>query len=179
VPTAFANLEIRVGPAQPTGTAEGKTPLGPSHRVTTFGILGSVIAGIVGAVLTLRIASGLIVPAFAELALAFTSVVLIAMGRTTVGQESMRQEISENPGIPRRPAVLRLGELRLNRLPSGANISPGPDGSWAQTPRISAAWTDASCARTEIQAPSVYHLSLSVRTTILEWSWPRHPRPSM
>ena len=90
-PTGFAELEIQVGPARSWGTAKGKVPPAQAHHlITTFGILGSVIAGIAGAVLTLRIASGLTAPAFAELALAVTSAVLIATRR----RDSKRQEIS-------------------------------------------------------------------------------------
>lgn len=94
-PTGFAELEIQVGPAQSWGTAKGKVPPDQAHHlITTFGVLGSAIAGIAGAVLTLRIASGLIAPAFAELTLAVASAVLIATRRTTGRRDSKHREIS-------------------------------------------------------------------------------------
>jgi hypothetical protein len=53
MPTAFAALQIQVGPAQPRETAKGKVlPVRPHHLITSFGVLGSVIAGIAGAILT-------------------------------------------------------------------------------------------------------------------------------
>lgn len=98
-PTGLAELKIQVGPAQPRGTAKGKVPPGRAHHlITTLGVLGSVIAGIAGAVLTLHISSGLTAPAFAELALAVTSAVLITTGRTAARRDSRRQEISGAPG---------------------------------------------------------------------------------
>jgi hypothetical protein len=78
-PTAFAELKIEVGPAQPWGYANGEALPSQAHDlVTAFGILGSVVAGIAGAVLTLRKSPGLIAPALAELALAGTSAALVA-----------------------------------------------------------------------------------------------------
>lgn len=56
-----------------------KGPPGQAHHlITTCGVLGSVAAGIAGAVLTLRASPDLRAPAFAELALAVTSAALIA-----------------------------------------------------------------------------------------------------
>lgn len=104
-PTGFAELEIQVGPAQSWGTAKGKVPPDQAHHlITTFGVLGSAIAGIAGAVLTLRIASGLTAPAFAELALAVTSAVLIATRR----RDSKRQEIS-GAGTPQATGDITTG----------------------------------------------------------------------
>lgn len=87
-PTAFAELKIQVSPDQPRGTAGGtKGPPGQAHHlITTCGVVGSVAAGIAGAVLTLRASPDLRAPAFAELALAVTSAALIARrARWTAG----------------------------------------------------------------------------------------------
>lgn len=129
-PTAFAELKIEVDPARPRGSANGKVLPGQAHDlVTTFGVLGSVIAGIAGAVLTLRRSPRLIAPAFAELALAGTSAVLIATRRAadrrTAGTRrslerqmpSTRTETSLASGNSRASAtrgkqVLRIGGVR-------------------------------------------------------------------
>jgi hypothetical protein len=82
-PTALAELKIKVRPAKPWESAS----VLPSHEhdlITTLGILGSLTAGITGAVLTLRRSPGLIAPAFAELAIAGTSAALIATRRPEV-----------------------------------------------------------------------------------------------
>ena len=66
-PSPYAELVVKLGPAQRWGTAKGKVPPQQAHHlITAFGIVSSVIAGIVGAVLTLRIAAGLTGPAYAE-----------------------------------------------------------------------------------------------------------------
>ena len=86
LPTASANLTIKVGPAQPWGTAKGIVPPGQAHYlVTTFSMLGCAIAGIGGVVLTLHVAHGTtgVVLAFAELALALVVAVLIAVAGQT------------------------------------------------------------------------------------------------
>jgi hypothetical protein len=102
-PTVFAELEIQVGPAQQWGTAKGKVPPEQAHHlITTFGVLGSVVAGIAGAVLTLSIGSGLTAPALAELALALTAAVLIAVRRATGRQQNSRQRFSGSDAA-RRP----------------------------------------------------------------------------
>ena len=78
-PTSFAELEIQVGPAVPWGTAKGRVPPGQTHYlITTFGILGSVVTGTAGAVLTLRIAPRLTGLALAELILALAGALIIA-----------------------------------------------------------------------------------------------------
>lgn len=106
-PTAFAELEIRVGPAQPLRAAKGKVlPDQVHHLITTVGVLGSVIAGITGALLTLRISSGLTAPALAELALAVAAAALIATRRTTARRGSGRQQIPGAPG-----AVPAVGDI--------------------------------------------------------------------
>jgi hypothetical protein len=84
-PTQAAELRFAVGPA----SAGGTVPPGDTHHfITTFGIAGSVAAGIAGAVLTLRLASGvtalrvgsgLTVLALAELGLGLLGAVLIAV----------------------------------------------------------------------------------------------------
>jgi hypothetical protein len=98
-PTGFAELDIQIGPAQPWGTARGKVPPGQAHHlITTFGVLGSVIAGIAGAVLTLHISAGLTAPVFAELAVAIASAVLIASRRIPARRAVRRREASGAPG---------------------------------------------------------------------------------
>jgi hypothetical protein len=94
-PTPYAELVVQLGPVQPWGTAKGKAPPGqPHHLITTVGIVASVIAGIAGTVLTLRISAGLTGPAYAELGLAFGAAVLIAI-RRAVRRAGKRQELPE------------------------------------------------------------------------------------
>lgn len=79
-PTQFAELVVQFGPAQPLGSVTGKVPPEQApYLITMFGIVASMIAGIAGTVLTLRIAAGLSGPAYAELGLAFGSAVLLAI----------------------------------------------------------------------------------------------------
>jgi hypothetical protein len=82
-PSPYAELVVQLGPAQQWGgTAKGRVPPEQAHHlITTFGIVASVIAGIAGSVLTLRIAAGLTGPAYAELAAAIAAAALIAMRR--------------------------------------------------------------------------------------------------
>jgi hypothetical protein len=76
-PTAAAKLTIKIGPAQ---LAEGTVPPDQArHLITTFGILGSIVSGIGGAVLTLHVAPTLIALAFAELVAALAAAALIAV----------------------------------------------------------------------------------------------------
>jgi hypothetical protein len=78
-PTSFAELEIRVGPVTPWGTAKGRVPPDQtSYFIMTFGVLGSVVTGTAGAVLTLHIARGLTGLALAELTLALAAALIIA-----------------------------------------------------------------------------------------------------
>jgi hypothetical protein len=99
-PTAAAELEIRVGPAQQLPAAGGKVPPDRAHHlITVIGVLGSVIAGITGAVLTLRISASLTAPALAELALAVTAAALIATRRTMARRGSGRRQIPGAPGV--------------------------------------------------------------------------------
>jgi hypothetical protein len=103
-PGPYAELDVRLGPAQPWGSAKGKVPPEQAHHlITTFGIVASVIAGISGTVLTLRIAAGLAGPAYAELGLAFAGAALIAL-RRAVSRVGRRRELPETrargPGEP-------------------------------------------------------------------------------
>jgi hypothetical protein len=105
-PTAFAALEIDIGATWPCGFPNGKVLPGQAHdSITTFGILGSVVAGITGAVLTLRRSPDLIAPAFAELALAGTSAALIATRRAADRQASGARRSGRHrpPGQRRHP----------------------------------------------------------------------------
>ena len=86
-PTRAAQLKITAEPARVKitarrwVTAEGAVPPGEArHLIAAFGILGCVITGTAGAVLTLRIDPGLTTLALAELVLALTSAILIAAG---------------------------------------------------------------------------------------------------
>jgi hypothetical protein len=102
-PTAAARLMIRVGPAH---MAEGIVPPDQArHLITTFGILGCVFSGVGGAVLTLRIEPILLPLAFAQLALALASAVLIALaGRVPLRRRRARSKTAA--GQPRRPRQL-------------------------------------------------------------------------
>ena len=80
-PTSFAELEVRVGPV-PWGKAKGRVaPDQANYLIMTFGILGSVVTGTAGAVLTLRIAPRLTGLALAELVLALAAALIIAVCR--------------------------------------------------------------------------------------------------
>ena len=81
-PSPYAALTVKLGPAQQWGSAEGRVPPEHAHHlITTFGIVSSVIAGIAGSVLTLRISAGLAGPAYAELGIALAAATLIAFRR--------------------------------------------------------------------------------------------------
>ncbi len=98
-PTMFAELQIQVGPAQPWRTAKEKVPPDQAnHLISTFSALGSAIAGIAGAVLTLRINSSLTGPAYVELALALISAVLIARRHPAGRRESGRPDTAAGQG---------------------------------------------------------------------------------
>jgi hypothetical protein len=105
-PTALAELKIQVSPDPPQVIAGAiKGPSGQAHHlITTCGVLGSVVAGIAGAVLTLRASPRLLAPAFAELALAATSATLIARrapraaGAAAAGSSPGSRARSRRPG---------------------------------------------------------------------------------
>jgi hypothetical protein len=94
-PAARLRLDLKT-----LGTWEGTVPPSEAHcLITTFGIVGSVVTGTVGALLTLRIARGSAAVAVAELALALTAMALIALcGRRRRSQE-------QAPEDPRSPGV--------------------------------------------------------------------------
>jgi hypothetical protein len=128
-PTGYAELEIKLGPTQSWGTASGKVPPEQAHHlITTFGIVASVIAGITGTVLTLRIAAGLNGPAYAVIGLAFAAIVLIAA----------RRELSR-PGWHRDPPEMRARGRPGKRL-QGSPDPRAPAGhmterhNWLRTP---------------------------------------------
>jgi|SRR5579875_3542569 len=84
-PTGFAELDISVGPA---GHAHGRVPPEQAHHfITTSGIMGSVVTGISGAVLTLHVAPGLAGLALVELVLALAAALLIAFGGRFPGRQ--------------------------------------------------------------------------------------------
>lgn len=80
-PTGAAVLDIQLGPdlaARATGSVPSEyTPL----LIAASGIVGCVISGITGMVLTLHIAASLIGPAYAELGLALAGALMIAARR--------------------------------------------------------------------------------------------------
>ena len=121
-PTAFAELEIDIGYAFPWGFPPGKVRPGRAHdSIITLGILGSVFVGIAGAVITLRRSPDLVVPAFAELALAGTSAVLIAArpaaGRRAAGGGRRKSVDRQRPPGRQRPLAWRLpAAIRGQRL---------------------------------------------------------------
>jgi hypothetical protein len=86
-PTSASELEIRISPARPWRAAKRRVPTARAHNLTAFAVLGSVVAGVAGAVITLRIGAGLTGPAYAELALTFTAAVLIATRPTSAASE--------------------------------------------------------------------------------------------
>lgn len=104
-PTAGAELKIVVVHSRVKITArrwsvEGTVPSAEAHHlITTFGILGSIVSGLAGAILTLRIASGLPALAFAELGLALLAAVLIAVRSRRSVQRAARSD--EGPTPPR------------------------------------------------------------------------------
>lgn len=120
-PGPYAELSVQLGPAQPWGSAKGKVPPEQAHHlVATFGIVSSVIAGIAGAVLTLRIAAGLTGPAYAELALAFAGAVLIALRRGAIRAGASRgvpDAGARAPEVRRALEVEGSGEHHDARLP--------------------------------------------------------------
>lgn len=84
LPTGFAELDISLGPA---GRAHGRVPPEQAHHfITTFGVLGSVVTGITGAVLTLHVAPGLTGVALVEMVLALAAALLIAFGGRVQGR---------------------------------------------------------------------------------------------
>src|SRR5262245_6388612 len=97
-PTSFAELEVRVGPV-PWGKATRRVaPDQATDHIMTFAILGSVVTGTPGAVLTLRIAPRLTGLALAELVLALAAALLIAVCRLsreqTLYPKSNRREMA-------------------------------------------------------------------------------------
>ena len=93
-PSQYSELVVKLGPAERGGSAKGTVPPEHTHHfITTFGTVASVVAGITGAVLTLRVAAGLSGPAYAELAIAFGAAVLIAVQRAD--RRSGRQQLPE------------------------------------------------------------------------------------
>jgi hypothetical protein len=119
-PGPYAELDVRLGPAQPWGSAKGKVPPEQAHHlITTFGIVASVIAGISGTVLTLRVAAGLAGPAYAELGLAFAGAVLIALRRAV-------SRARQAPGTPRNqgPRARGAGRPGSVTMPGAGPLDP-------------------------------------------------------
>ncbi len=128
-PTRAAQLKITAEPARVKFTArrwliaEGTLPPGEARQlIAAFGILGSVVASIAGAVLTLRISPELTTLALAELVLACAGAVLIAVcGRARRGgRETGRPEIPRGLGV------------KPGKAPQLAE-SAEPAGIWVQT----------------------------------------------
>jgi threonine/homoserine efflux transporter RhtA len=82
----------------PLGSAEGTVPARDArYLITMVGILGSVISGTVGAVLTLRIGPRLGGVALAELILALAAVVLISVCSRVRGRDSQEARHQNDP----------------------------------------------------------------------------------
>jgi hypothetical protein len=111
-PSPYAELVVKVGPAQRWGTAKGRVPPEQAHHlITTFGIVAIVIAGIAGAVLTLRIAAGLTGPAYAELGLAFVAAAMITARRAViraVRPQELPETRARGPGNPKGPEIMTM-----------------------------------------------------------------------
>lgn len=115
-PSEAAQLKIKAEPARVRViarrwlTAEGTVPPADArHLITTFGIVGCVITGSAGAVLTLRIEPRLTSVAFAELAVALVAAILVAIcgrsQRETGGKErdAQRRAGRAPPGNEKHP----------------------------------------------------------------------------
>jgi hypothetical protein len=88
-PTPSAELRIWVGYAGPPDTAKHR--VSPDYMIMTCGVLGSVVTGTAGAVLTLRVAPERTRLALAELIVAATGAGVIAAGsrfRETAGHKA-------------------------------------------------------------------------------------------
>ena len=111
---------IKIADPQP-GIAKATVPPGQArHLITTFGIMGSVVSGTIGAVLTLRIASHLIAPAILELVLALASTVLIA----ACGRRQTREEPADDREREHSPhEMMKRGRGLLS--PHRRNPAPG------------------------------------------------------
>jgi hypothetical protein len=102
-PTPAAQLKIKADPARVKvtarrwGTAEGTVPPAEAHHlINMVGILGSVITGITGAVLTMRIGPRFTPLALAELGLALASMLLI----TVCCRHRDKNREQEHPAVP-------------------------------------------------------------------------------
>jgi hypothetical protein len=94
-PTSGAELKINT---RRLVSAEGTVPADQAHHlITTFGILGSVVSGTVGAVLTLLIVPALTTIAFAELTLGLIAAIFIAA--TGRHRAKARAAPSETPPV--------------------------------------------------------------------------------
>ena len=110
-PTSFAELEVRVGPV-PWGKARGRVaPDQANYLIMTFGILGSVVTGTAGAVLTLRIAPRLTGLALAELVLALAAALIIAVCRLSQEQPPLPEERPPGDSSGRQPGERHHGQL--------------------------------------------------------------------
>jgi len=94
-PTPSAELRIWVGYAGPPDTAKHR--ISPDYMIMTCGVLGSVVTGTAGAVLTLHVAPERTRLALAELIVAVTGAGVIAAGsrcRETAGHKAGQDRIS-------------------------------------------------------------------------------------
>jgi hypothetical protein len=99
-PSPRAKLRIRVGHAWPPDRAKRRaSPDQINYAIMTCGVLGSVITGTAGVVLTLRVAPGRTGLARAELIMAMAAACVIAAGRRTwaaAGHKADRGQASGN-----------------------------------------------------------------------------------
>ena len=100
-PTPRAELRIRVSRARARDTAKGRVPPDQaSYMIMTRGVLGCVVTGTAGMVLTLCVAPKLPGLAVAELIVTVTAVFIIAAGRRSRAATGPAAE----PGRPVTPA---------------------------------------------------------------------------
>ncbi len=91
-PAARLKLDVKT-----LGTWEGTVPPSEArYLITAFGIVGSVVTGTVGALLTLRIARGSAAVAIAELIVALAAMVLIALCGSGRHRACAQQQASED-----------------------------------------------------------------------------------
>ena len=103
-PSRAARLTIKAEPARMKVTArrwltaEGTVPQADArHLISTFGIVGCVVAGCASAVLTMHAGDGLTSVAFAELAVALAAAILIAV--CGFGQRGSGPRQEGQPGL--------------------------------------------------------------------------------
>lgn len=110
-PSPQASLSISLAPVTAWGSAQGKVPSGEArHLIAILGILGSTVAGVGAAVLTLNISHTLTGLALAELGLALIAAALIALVSRSDSRDRRSNKRSSN-------AIKRRKSMPEKRLP--------------------------------------------------------------